>query len=244
MARYEDTAEEGIRERSGWLIPLGVFLVTFALAALFLLFYLAPSPPSFFHEPVSFTARGDIVVLKVHSRAFYVPANYLKYRSDRQGGDRRDIKLVALLPDMQGYSDWDDSTFKSNAADAATVEMLIHDDSVRLSEGDWFRRIYGPYIKNANGSSAPYGLTRYEFRNDSGYRAVDLYVGKAATGIVTFQCERFSLRVPSPNCHREMVIARGVALSYRFKRAHLARWRSIADGVSNLIKSFEAKPSK
>ena len=55
MSRYADNSDDGVRQRSGWLIPLGVFLVTFALSALFLLFYLAPTPPSFFEE----RAGGD-----------------------------------------------------------------------------------------------------------------------------------------------------------------------------------------
>jgi len=241
MARYAETSEEGIRERSGWLIPLGVFLVTFALAALFLLFYLAPSPPSFFHEPVNFTSRSDTIILKVHSHAFRIPANYLKYRSDRQGGERREIKLIALLPDMQGYSDWEDTSFRSNAPDTPTIEMLIHDDPVKITERDWFRRIYQPYISNPSGVRGPYGLTQYVFRRDSGYRAVDLFVGRTSEGPILIQCERFSQRIPSPSCHREMPIAHGVALSYRFKRAHLARWRAIANGVSTLIRSFDAQ---
>ena len=52
MSRITDD-DETIRKRSGWLIPLAVFLVTFALSALFLLIYLAPSAPSLFQEQVS-----------------------------------------------------------------------------------------------------------------------------------------------------------------------------------------------
>lgn len=242
MTRYADNTDEAIRQRSGWLIPLGVFLVTFALAALFLLFYLAPSPPSFFHEEVSFTSRADSVVLKVHSHKFHIPANYLKYRSDRQGGDRKEIKLVALLPDMDGYSSWEDSSFKSNAADAPTVEMLIHDDEVKLSEKDWLSRIYMPYIANPRGAPGPYGLVHYVFRPDSGYRDVDLFVGTTGRGLAILQCERFGQRNTSPSCHREMPIAHGVALSYRFRRSHLGRWREIADGIDKLIASFHMDP--
>ncbi len=242
MARYADSADEGIRQRSGWLLPLGVFLVTFALAALFLLFYLAPAPPSLFHEQVNFTSRSDIVVLKIHSHRFRIPANYLKYRSDRQGGERKEIKLIALLPDMQGYSSWEDSSFKSNAADSAVIELLIHDDAVRLSEADWLDRIYMPYVADRKGSPGPFDLTQYVFRDDSGYRNEDLFVGQTDRGPMVLQCVRFSQLVPSPSCHRELPIARGVALSYRFKRAHLARWREISDGVDRLLKSFGMEP--
>jgi hypothetical protein len=239
MARYADSTDDGsIRQRSGWLIPLGVFLVTFALAALFLLFYLAPTPPSLFHEQVSYTARTDMVELKVHGHRFLIPANYLKYRSDRQGGERKEIKLAALLPDMQGYSGWEDSSFKSNAPDSGVVEMLIHDDPVKLSEAEWLHRIYMPYVEDPNGVGGQFGLTQYEFRTDSGYHNEDLFIGQTEHGPMVFQCVRFSQQVTNPSCHRELPVAHGVALSYRFKRTYLARWREIADGVSKLMQSF------
>jgi hypothetical protein len=242
MTRYADNADDGIRQRSGWLIPLGVFLITFALAALFLLFYLAPTPPSFFHEQISFTSRTDIVALKVHSHKFYIPANYLKYRSDRQGGERVDIKLAAILPDMQGYSGWDDSSFKSNATDSPVIEMLIHDDAVMLNEHDWLERIYMPYVVDPKGAPGPFGLIQYAFRKDSGYHGEDLFVGQNGRGPIVIQCVRYSRQVPSPACHRDLPIAHGVALSYRFKRSRLANWREIADSAEKLVQSFRIQP--
>ena len=244
MTRYADNADDGIRQRSGWLIPLGVFLITFALAALFLLFYLAPAPPSFFREQISFSSRSDIVSLKVHGHKFYIPANYLKYRSDRQGGERPEVKLAAILPDMQGYSSWDDSSFKSNAADSPVVEMLVHDDAVMLSERDWLERIYMPYVANPKGAPGPFGLTQYAFRRDTGYRDEDLFIGQGAHGPMVIQCVRLSQQVPSPACHRELPIAHGVALGYRFKRAQLARGREIGDSVEKLVDSFRTKPAR
>lgn len=243
MTRYAGNVDDGIRQRSGWLIPLGVFLITFALAALFLLFYLAPAPPSFFREQISFTSRTDVVALKVRGHKFYIPANYLKYRSDRQGGERADIKLAAILPDMQGYSNWDDSSFKNNATDSPIVEMLIHDDAVMLSERDWLSRIYMPYVANPKGAPGPFGLTQYFFREDSGYHGEDLFVGQGLHGPMVIQCVRLSQQVPSPACHRELPIAHGVALGYRFKRAHLARWREIGESAEKLIQSFRTKPA-
>src|SRR5258706_4703162 len=235
MSRYAESSDESIRQRSGWLIPLGVFLVTFALSAVFLLFYLAPTPPSLFKEQVSLTSRADPIELKVHGHRFEIPANYLKYRSDRQGGSRKEIKLIAILPEMEGYSGWEDSAFRSNAVDSPAVEMLIHDDPVKLSEAQWLERIYRPYIVDQKGSPGPFGLTQFVFREDSGYRDEDLFVGNGENGPVVLQCVRFSQRVLNPSCHRELPIGHGVALSYRFKRAHLAQWQAITESTDRLI---------
>jgi hypothetical protein len=244
MSRYAEDSDDTIRQHSGWLIPLAVFLLTFAVSALFLLFYLAPAPPSLFKEQVSFTSGTDTIELKVHGHRFQIPENYLKYRSDRQGGERKEIKMIAILPDMEGYSGWEDSAFRSNAVNSPAVELLIHDDPIQLSEAAWLERIYLPYVANPKGAPGPFGLAQFVFREDSGYRQEDLFVGDRDHSPVVLQCVRFSQHLPSPSCHREMPIGHGVALSYRFKRSHLAQWREIADSTEHLVKSFKMQPSK
>ncbi len=77
------------------------------------------------------------------------------------------------------------------------------------------------YVTKAQGQPGPFGLTQYTFREDSGYRREDLFVGTIGKDPVVLRCVRFSPEVPSPSCLRDMPIAHAVALSYRFKRAHL-----------------------
>ena len=240
MSRSDD---ETVRKRSGWLIPLGVLVVTFLLSAMFLLLYLAPSAPSLFEEQISPTSRTDIIRLRVHGHAFYIPANYLEYQSSRQGGDRREIALFALLPDMSGWSNWEAGSFSSNAPDAQVIYLLIRDERLGITESERLRRVYLGYVTDARGRPGPYGLKQFEFREDSGYHDEDLYVGETARGLMVLRCVRMGADVPSPSCLRDMLIAPGVSLSYRFKRSHLSEWREIGDGVDRMIASFE-KPSK
>ena len=96
---YSDT-DDTIRKRSGWLIPLGVFLVTIALSALMLLFYLVPNATNFLEEQVSPTSRTDIVALQVHDLKLWVPANYLQYESSRQGGEAALDRPVVVSVDV------------------------------------------------------------------------------------------------------------------------------------------------
>jgi hypothetical protein len=234
--------DETFRKRSAWLIPLGVFLVTFVLSALFLLIYLAPNAPGLFEEQVSPTSRSDIITLKVGGRALHVPANYLEYESARQGGDRREIALYAVLPEMSGWSNWDAQSFTDNSVDSSVVEMRIRQDNLNLSEADRLQRVYMGYVLNPRGTEGPYGLRQYAFRGDSGYRNEDLFVGESDTGLLVMRCVRLGPDVTSPNCMRDMPVARGVSLFYRFKRAHLAKWREIDKGIDKLIASFEKAP--
>lgn len=238
---YSDT-DGTIRKRSGWLIPLGVFLVTAALSALILLYYLAPTAPSFLEEQVAPTSRPDLIAVRVHDLKLWVPANYLQYESARQGGTRKNLALFAILPDMAGWSNWEASTFAGNTPDSPVVYLLMREEQLNLAEADRLSRIYLAYVTNPRGDPGPFGLTQYTFREDSGYRRQDLFVGQGANGIVMLRCDRLSPEVPSPSCLRDMPIAHAVALSYRFKREHLGRWREIGDGVSRLVATFKTPP--
>ncbi len=238
---YSDT-DGTIRKRSGWLIPLGVFLVTAVLSALFLLFYLAPTAPNFLEEQVAPTSRTDLIALRVHGLHLWIPANYLQFESNRQGGAFKDLALFAILPDMAGWSNWEASTFTGNTPDSPIVYLLIRDEALNLPEADRLSRIYMAYVTNPRGAPGPFGLTQYTFRDNSGYGREDLFVGQTPTGPVVLRCVRFSADVPSPSCLRDLPIAHAVALSYRFKREHLARWREIGDSIEKLIVTFKTKP--
>jgi len=240
---YSDT-EATIRKRSGWVIPLGVFLVTFALSALILLYYLAPTAPNFFDEQASPTSRTDVIALRVHGLKLWIPANYLQYESSRHGGAQKDIALFALLPDASGWSNRLASAFSDNTADSAVVYLLIRDERLNLTEADRLSRIYLSYVTDAKGKPGPFGLTQFTFRDDTGYRNEDLFVGSTPTGPILLRCARFAPTVSSPGCMRDTPIAHNVAISYRFKRAHLAQWREIGKVVGGLIAGFKTQPKE
>jgi hypothetical protein len=241
MSRSDD-ADNIVQKRSGWLIPLGVFVVVLILSGLFLLFYLFPSPPPLFAEQQAPTSSTSVVALEVNGLKLWIPSNYLEFDSARRGGRRRAIEVFAMMPDMTGWSNWDASAFADNGPHSNIVYMPIRDDKANLSEADRFRRIYLAYIVDPRGAPAWYGLTQYEFRDDSGYRTEDLFVGQTRKGPVILHCAKLGPDVPSPNCWRDMRLAKGASVSYRFKRGRLNHWRVIADGVEKLINSFRTPP--
>jgi hypothetical protein len=241
MSRAGDDYEKGAKGHSGWLIPMAVFLMTAALSALVLLYYLAPAPTSFIGERPAPTSGTAPVALTVGGLTFTVPANYLVYRSTRQGGEREEVALFAALPDLRGYRESDAHSFTGNPQDSPVIYMLIREEPVNLTEAEKLQRIYLAYVGNPKGEPGPFGLTQYAFRDDSGYRGEDLLVGHLDGRLVVLRCVRLSERVPSPSCLRDLRLAKHVGLSYRFKRAQLSRWREIAAGVDRLIRSFETK---
>jgi hypothetical protein len=235
--------QETVRQRSGWLIPAAVFIITAALSVLILLYYVLPSPNSFIEEHPSPTSRTDPIALTVGNLNLVIPANYIQYASARQGGQVKDIALAAKLPDFHGYTDWYASTFNDNGPDSTVVYLLIREDDLGLSEADRLKRIYMSYVVDTTGAPSDFGLTHYVFRDDadSGYRGEDLYVGQTAQGQVVLRCDRLGPLVLSPSCLRDMKLGHHASLTYRFKRSHLAQWQDIATGVDALMQSFIRK---
>ena len=241
MSRAGDDYENGAERHSGWLVPLAIFLVTAALSALVLFYYLAPAPTSFIEERPAPNSRTDPVTLTVGGLTFIIPANYLIYRSTRRGGERKEVALFAALPDLRGYSEWEAHSFTDNTQDSPVIYMLIREEPVNLTEAEKLQRIYYAYVVDPKGEPGQFGLTQYAFRDDSGYRGEDLLVGHLDGKLVVLRCVRLSESVQSPSCLRDLRLAKHVGLSYRFKRAQLSRWREIAKGVAKLVHSFETK---
>ena len=230
-----------ISPRSGWLLPLAVFAVTAVLSAIVLGYYLVPAPISFIEEHPEPTAKTDLVFLSVNGMRLAIPANYIVYRRTRLGGARDDVDLFASLPHFHGYSDANSQEFASDSANSAIVYMLVRATPIGMGETERLQRIYMNFIVDPKGQPGPYGLTEYRFRDDSGYRDQDLFVGAVRGRIAVFRCERAGPRVPGPSCTRDIKLKRTVALAFRFKRDRLADWRNISDGVSALIQTFRTR---
>ncbi|HEY3637698.1 MAG TPA: hypothetical protein VGK90_06065 [Rhizomicrobium sp.] len=230
--------EAAVRRHSGWLVPLALLALTTALGALILFYYLAPNPGSLTEEHASPSARTNRVLLKVGNLSFFAPANYLPYASERSGGPRREIAFRAILPDFRGFTDLTAGEFAGNGPNSRVIHILITREDFDVGESARLERIYLNEVVNRLGKPAPAGLVGYAFKNDSGYRGEDLFVGKDSQGTVVMRCTRQIVDVPSPNCMREVALAPGVLLSYRFKRSRIGQWRLIAAGVEQLVHSF------
>jgi hypothetical protein len=226
-----------IHQHSGWLIPLGLALVILVLCGAFLLYDLRPGIGLFRNNAP--TTDASTVRVAVRGVKFEVPGNYLDSRATRRGGDLDVMGLTALLPDMRGYSTADAAMFLSNAADSPLVYLILRGDTNGLGAADRLARVYMPYVADPRGTADQFGLTRYTFREGTGYERNDLYVGDSGAEQLLLLCERPAQDLPSPNCLAiDRPVAPGVNLSYRFKRAQLSRWRNIASGVDGLLAKF------
>jgi hypothetical protein len=241
MTRIVDDFVGPARERSGWLIPLAVFAVTAALSALILAYYFAPAAPQFTSNRPAPTDSANLVMLSVEGTPFHIPSNYIVFPGERSGGPLEELSLIALLPELQGYTLAEAQEFNSNAPDSRVVNMVIRKARMTLSDAERFSRIYQPVLATPTGTQTEFGLTRYNFRADSGYRDEELYVGESTNGTTLIRCTRPTDEVPSPSCLGDVPLGNGLTVTYRFKRAYIEDWRGIMAGVGALIGAFMVK---
>jgi len=237
MNRAVDEFAGPAKQRSGWLLPLAVFVVTAALSAAVLYYYVGPRP-ALVTEQAAPTDSTELVVLSVGETGFHIPANYILFASARRGGPLEEVAMMALLPDLQGYSLGAAAEFGSNARDSQVVHIVIRRDAAGLTPDERFERIYRPVLALAEGTPTPFGAQFYTFRADSGYRDEELYVWQTPAGTMLLRCTRPSPDVPSPSCIGDIALGTGLTATYRFKRAHLAQWRDIEAGVRALTGAF------
>lgn len=230
--------DQALQERSGWLIPLAILVVIAILSAIFLLLYLGPAPTSLIEEHPSPTTLTDRVRLTIGGLALSVPANYLAYANARQGGEFNIVELYAKYPGFKGFSEGQSRAFASSGVESPIIHIVIRKDRFSLDETERLKRIYLGYVVPEAQSQGPFGLTQYAFREDSGYRDEDLLVGRTKDGLVVMRCARSGQQGANSNCFRDERFAKGVALSYRFRRAYLSDWPQIAEGVNGLVRSF------
>jgi len=226
------------KQRSGWFAPAIAFFVTACLSAVVFAYYFAPGPPGLGEELPEPTDATRAVALTIGSTRFRIPANYVLLTSARRGGALSEVALAAMLPGLDGYSLASAKDFAGNTADSPILNLKIRSGRAPLPEAERLDRIYRLQVEEPQGERQADGLTRFGFRPDSGYRGQELFTGAIDGRPIVILCDRLAADTPSPNCFRDSPYGEGLGLFYRFKRAHLARWREIDSAVKELLSGF------
>jgi len=238
---------EEVRQESSWRYPLGIFLATLILCAIFLYYYVGPSVDEIGGNSPSPAISEEPVTINVGGASFEVPANYTVYPRDRRGGVRDEVWLYALWPTLSGYSPSRREEFLENEPDTRRIDILLAQRTSTFSEQQRIEILYMPQTIDTRGVRTPLQLIRYDFRDSradvptNGYAGTELYLGEAADrSVIAIFCFKQSDDNPSPECWRELELSPSLSLTYRFKRPQLAEWRKIDSDVRALVEKFRA----
>lgn len=231
-----------VKEESSWRYPMGIFLATLILSAIFLYYYVGPSVDEFSGNAPSPAISEEPVTFSVAGATFNVPTNYTVFPRDRRGGERDDVWLYALWPTMTGYSPARRSAFMENAPDTGRIDILIKKRTSTFTERERIEALYVPKAIERSGERTPYQLVKYEFpsqRSDAptnGYSNTEMFLGDAgATQLLALFCFKENESTRSPECWREYELTPDITITYRYKRPYLPEWRSIDARVREFV---------
>jgi hypothetical protein len=241
VARQKQSGGKLVHERPAWIIPALVLIAVLTFSGVFLYYYFGPTTGELLgHDPKASAAMRRIEAV-VGGTRFLVPENYTRYPSQRGGGRQPELAMHALLPDFAPYAPERQDEFSDNTPDAQVVFFTLQEAGAMLPAERRLKEVYSYYLASTAGEKERTGLEKFSFKQNSGYRDQDLLVGTDNDGrLVLITCQRKTALVESPNCTRSLLLTKNLALTYRYKRAHLEEWRRIDELMIRLVTSFEA----
>lgn len=167
-----------------------------------------------------------------------VPANMIRFASDRRSGEARRLDLYLSWPRLEGYSEDERALFNHAGEDHRIVFASFEPRSMPLDMSSRLTPIYRLLIEEP-GEPAEAGLVAHRFIAASGYgdemlivdptRFAAPFAARCLTG-----AEADTALAP---CERDIDVGANLSLRYRFPRALLDDWKALDAGM----RAFAAK---
>lgn len=241
---------EEIKEESSWRYPIGIFLATLILCAIFLYYYVGPSVEEFKGDLPSPAITEEAISVQISNRVFEPAANYTVYPRARRGGARDEVSLYALWPNMSGYSPGNRREFVDDDPETRRINMIISRRSIAISEAERLDALYLPHTVDKGGVPTPYQLMKFTFAErranvpTNGYADTELFVGTDEDdNTIALFCFKERKDIASPECWRTYDYSDTIEVTYRFKRPFLPEWRKIDTEVREYIAGIDRTKS-
>lgn len=232
--------DQYVHERPAWLIPAAVMAGVIVFSAAFAYYYFGPTPSELLGLDPRASESTEQVDVEIGEMRFLIPANFTRYPLQRIGGLQDEIDLHALLPELSPYSQNRQQDFESNAEDADAIHFKIFKADDLLPASRRLDDVYSRHLVNHEPVDGPYGLSVYNFAETSGYRDQTLFTAELENDTLLLMCFDPSEIVFSPSCTRTFHLQDNIAITYRYKRAHLENWHRIDTTLAALVRSFIA----
>ncbi len=237
---------EEIKEESSWRYPIGIFLATLVLCAIFLYYYVGPSVEEFKGDLPSPAITEEAISIQIAGHVFAPAANYTVYPRARRGGARNEVSLYALWPNMSGYAPTHRREFVDDQPQTRRINIVISKRTAPITEAERLDTLYLPHTVDRRGVRTPYQLTKFSFAErrvnvpTNGYGDTELFVGADEDeNLIALFCYKERVDIPSPECWRVYEYSDDIEVSYRFKRPYLPEWRAIDTQVRKYIAGID-----
>ena len=180
------------------------------------------------------------VSLTVGEASFKLPIDYISSAGQRRASLASDsrfktLKLTMAWPDLRAYTDLNEAGASLNDAKAAIrVELESNPgrESMRARLDPFYRRLARGGELTGPGGLKLLALSPYDSHNTD----MIVYDPTQQNGFIA-RCRRNSTDEPA-QCHRAVVLSRGLEVRYTFDQALLADWRQLDRAVVRKVREF------
>ena len=166
-----------------------------------------------------------------------IPANLIRFPTDRRGGYVTAVDLLLLWPDLDGYSDARSKEFRDTSPKAPLIYVTITEADTPL---DSTARLPSIYARDFTGPPipGPGHLVGRRMSPDSPYRDEIIYYQPRSEKPYVARCLAEETEDIPATCIREVAIGQGLTMIYRFNRAWLGNWPDMESRLVRLVAGF------
>ena len=166
-----------------------------------------------------------------------IPANLIRFPTDRRGGYVTALDLLLLWPDLDGYSDARSKEFRDTSPAAPLIYVTITEADTPI---DSTARLSTIYSRDFTGPpmSGPGHLVGRRMAQTSPYRDEIIYYQPRSDDPFVVRCLAEATPEIPATCIREVAIGHGLTMIYRFNYNWLGDWQSMERRLIELVSQF------
>jgi hypothetical protein len=216
----------------GLLLWFCLFLLVFTATVLLAVFLIGAEIRRAGHS--SDTTLHEIVI---GNDVLAVPANMIRFRSQRRSGEAQRIDLYGLWPEMSGYSEANKAEFNKTTVNPALIFITLEPRQMSQDMTGRIEPIYSKFLKGEPVKGG-YGLMRQTLSQEGGFYNEDLWFEVNSPYPFAARCMRADTDGAAPYCLRDIHVGQGLSVTYRFHLSLIGEWLAIDAAVRAQVKAM------
>lgn len=168
-----------------------------------------------------------------------VPANMIRFRSQRRNTSLERLDLYMLWPQMQGYTNETAEHFNQPQVNAEILFVTV--EPRRMSQ-DMSGRMEPIYSKFFTGEREPagHGLMKQPLDPSGGFADEELWFEADSPYAYAARCIRNGAQRITHYCLRDIHLGKDLTVTYRFHKSLIGQWMALEAGVRTRLNSMLA----
>ncbi len=183
------------------------------------------------------TASKQVLEIIISNDVLHVPSNTIRYTSQRRPGPIERLELYLHWPSLSGYSDALRAEFNNSGENSNLIFLTLEPRTMSYDMSGRIAPIYRRFFEGAP-ADAGNGLVKQALSPDGGFVDEDLYYAANSPYPFAARCLRERSTIGTPFCIRDIHIAKGLMLTYRFHKRFLTSWIDLDHMVRSRVKSM------